>query len=81
MTDQERLTALGLHPGEWRGAPGVFPAPKPSDDLRSRYRGCLLGGAIGDALGRPVEGWSRSSTALVARVLTTESRSDREDRK
>lgn len=23
--------------------------------LRSRYRGCLLGGAVGDALGAPVE--------------------------
>lgn len=30
-----------------------------SDDLvyRSRVRGCLLGGAIGDALGGPVEFW------------------------
>src|SRR5690606_1201797 len=32
------------------GLPSVAPAP-----LRSRYRGCLLGGAIGDALGAPVE--------------------------
>ena len=24
-------------------------------DLRSRFRGCLLGGAVGDALGAPVE--------------------------
>lgn len=28
---------------------------------RSRVRGCLLGGAIGDALGAPVEFWDRSS--------------------
>ena len=28
------------------------------DVLRSRARGCLLGGAIGDALGAPVEFWS-----------------------
>lgn len=27
----------------------------PSDPLRDRYRGCLLGGAVGDALGAPVE--------------------------
>jgi ADP-ribosylglycohydrolase len=27
----------------------------PSDALRRRWRGCLLGGAIGDALGAPVE--------------------------
>ena len=29
--------------------------PPPPDPLRRRYRGCLLGGAIGDALGAPVE--------------------------
>jgi ADP-ribosylglycohydrolase len=29
-----------------------------STDRRSRYRGCLLAGAIGDALGAPVEFWS-----------------------
>lgn len=28
------------------------------EQLRTRYRGCLLGGAIGDALGRPGEGRS-----------------------
>jgi len=27
---------------------------------RDRIRGCLLGGAIGDALGAPVEFWSRA---------------------
>lgn len=52
----ERLAQLGLAPPMWRGDAGVFPAPTPSEDLRSRYRGCLIGGAIGDALGRPVEG-------------------------
>jgi len=26
-----------------------------TSDLHSRYRGCLLGGAVGDALGAPVE--------------------------
>lgn len=27
----------------------------PADPMRRRYRGCLLGGAVGDALGAPVE--------------------------
>jgi len=26
-----------------------------SDAVRERFRGCLLGGAVGDALGAPVE--------------------------
>jgi poly(ADP-ribose) glycohydrolase ARH3 len=30
-------------------------------DLASRFRGALLGGAVGDALGRPVEGWPRAA--------------------
>ena len=29
--------------------------PPPPDPLRRRFRGCLLGGAVGDALGAPVE--------------------------
>lgn len=29
------------------------------ESYRSRVRGCLLGGAVGDALGAPVESWSR----------------------
>jgi ADP-ribosylglycohydrolase len=33
--------------------------PDPEVDLRSRYRGALLAGAVGDALGRPVEGRAR----------------------
>jgi len=28
-------------------------------DVRARVRGCLLAGAVGDALGAPVEFWSR----------------------
>lgn len=27
----------------------------PPDSIRDRYQGCLLGGAVGDALGAPVE--------------------------
>lgn len=57
----EKLTALGLAPDPWRGGPSVFPLPTPSDELLDRYRGCLVGGAIGDALGRPVEGRSSES--------------------
>jgi ADP-ribosyl-[dinitrogen reductase] hydrolase len=33
----------------------IPPAP-----IRDRYQGCLLGGAVGDALGAPVEFWSRA---------------------
>ena len=29
--------------------------PQPAPHLKRRYRGCLLGGAVGDALGAPVE--------------------------
>lgn len=32
----------------------------PSDAVRDRYQGCLLGGAVGDALGAPVEFMRRS---------------------
>jgi ADP-ribosylglycohydrolase len=64
MDDLERLTALRLHPGEWHGGIDAFPLPAASPALRGRYRGCLLGGAIGDALGRPVEGWPRREVRL-----------------
>lgn len=33
------------------------------ETYRSRVRGCLLGGAIGDALGAPVRSWSRREIA------------------
>ncbi len=54
----EKLTELGLLPVRWRGDRSVFPMPVASPTMRERYRGCLVGGAIGDALGRPVEGRS-----------------------
>lgn len=57
----EHLADLGLAPPSYGGDPAVFPIPEASDSLRDRYRGCLIGGAIGDALGRPVEGWSRQA--------------------
>src|ERR1051325_11950974 len=31
--------------------------------LRDAFRGCLLGVAVGDALGRPVKGWSAARLA------------------
>lgn len=52
--DLARLDDLGLRPPARAGDCAV---PEPGEGLRERYRGCLLGGAVGDALGRPVEGW------------------------
>lgn len=49
-------------PDTGAGAPGnvtmaekLQPVPRPKASTRSRFRGCLLGGAVGDALGYPVE--------------------------
>lgn len=36
-------------------SPGIFQRHIPPDTVRERYQGCLLGGAVGDALGAPVE--------------------------
>jgi ADP-ribosylglycohydrolase len=53
------LRGRGLLPDPWSGeAPWPAAAPTHPDTLRARYRGCLIGGAIGDALGRPGEGKS-----------------------
>ncbi|QWZ09243.1 ADP-ribosylglycohydrolase family protein [Nocardioides panacis] len=57
-TTAAQLTEIGLAPPAWSGSPSAFPVPGPSDVLRDRYRGCLVAGAIGDALGRPAEGRS-----------------------
>lgn len=46
----------------WAGPAEAFPAPRPGPKLVDRYIGCLIGGAIGDALGRPAEG--RPAAAL-----------------
>lgn len=48
--------SVGLHGGD-----GI--------DLRDRFRGALLGGAIGDALGRPAEGRDRAAVAARFGVL------------
>ena len=41
-------------------ATSQFERHVPSDAVRDRYQGCLLGGAVGDALGAPVEFMRRS---------------------
>jgi ADP-ribosylglycohydrolase len=42
-------------------SPSSRSLPRHSQDelMRARFRGCLLGGAVGDAIGAPVEFWSR----------------------
>jgi ADP-ribosylglycohydrolase len=59
MAPEERssLVSRGLVPEPWVGDE-PWPGSLPTDlhVLRDRYRGCLIGGAIGDALGRPGEG-------------------------
>lgn len=45
--------------------PSTIAAPSSADVLRDRFRGCLLWGAVGDALGRTVEG--QSPAAIRAR--------------
>jgi ADP-ribosylglycohydrolase len=54
--DMERLATARLLP---RRCEVELRVPEPGPALRDRYRACLLGGAIGDALGRPVEGRRR----------------------
>jgi len=54
--DLVALRARGLLPEPWSASdPWPDTMTAESDTLRSRYRGCLVGGAIGDALGRPGE--------------------------
>ena len=43
------MTQLTAHPTS------PFQRLIPPDAIRDRYQGCLLGGAVGDALGAPVE--------------------------
>ena len=38
--------------GDGKGLPAI---PRPKTSVQSRFTGCLLGGAVGDALGYPVE--------------------------
>lgn len=48
------MTQLTAHPTS------PFQRLIPPDAIRDRYQGCLLGGAVGDALGAPVEFLSRA---------------------
>lgn len=58
MSDEERaLQARGLLPPS--GSRAHLPSPADRVDLRDGFHGALLGGAIGDALGRPAEGRPR----------------------
>lgn len=41
----------------------------PDATLQARFRGCLVGGAVGDALGAPVEFMSRAEIVAHARAL------------
>lgn len=52
------MTIFGLGPGGWDRADVAT--------YSSRVRGCLLGGAVGDALGAPVEFWTRDQILAVA---------------
>jgi len=52
------------HLPPWQGPAAVFPAPTSGPALLDRYMGCLIGGAIGDALGRPVETWPPDQVRL-----------------
>ena len=63
--EQYVLKAKARTPGSVTGRakqdrPNLFQRRVPTAPTRDRYRGCLLGGAVGDALGAPVEFLSRS---------------------
>jgi ADP-ribosylglycohydrolase len=66
MDDQDAATTVlaARYPLPSRAWPEPLPVPDP-DRLRDLYRGCLLWGAVGDALGRPVE--TRSPSDVRAR--------------
>lgn len=53
---QPAVEANGNADAPGRGATDAWSAVSDPADLRSRFRAALLGGAIGDALGRPAEG-------------------------
>jgi ADP-ribosylglycohydrolase len=64
------VTVDALLPPPWHGeAASVGLAWSARVDYRDRFRGALLGGAIGDALGRPAEGLDRAEVAARFGVL------------
>jgi ADP-ribosyl-[dinitrogen reductase] hydrolase len=59
-----------LLPGAWQGDPAAVGLVATAGvDYRDRFRGALLGGAIGDALGRPAEGRDRETVRRSYGVL------------
>jgi ADP-ribosylglycohydrolase len=63
MAGPEHFVTHHLLPPPWSGPPpetlGLL--DDPGVDRRAKFRGALLGGAIGDALGRPAEGKPRET--------------------
>lgn len=56
----EELSRTGLLPPAWSGDPATVGLVSDAGvERRSKYVGALLGGAVGDALGRPAEGLPR----------------------
>ena len=51
------------------GGGGAIWGRAEQQDFRSRVRGCLLAGPIGDALGAPVEFDSLAASASTARLV------------
>lgn len=76
-TDWETsLTKRDLLPPRWWGTEFE---PNPRVDYPDKYRGALVGTGIGDALGRPVEGWSpRNIREVYGVVRRYESKRTRE---
>jgi len=61
--DLQHLDVMGLLPPTWDVAGTVSFEWRRGVDYPARYRGTLLAGAIGDALGRPVEQWPAHDVA------------------
>jgi len=61
--DLHHLEMMGLLPPTWDEAVRPPLEWQQDVDYRARFRGSLLAGAIGDALGRPVEGRSAGTVA------------------
>lgn len=58
---QRRLAQFGYAPSPGTERSSATRSTVNNPDLRARFRGCLLGGAVGDALGAPVEFLDRNS--------------------
>ncbi len=58
---RRRLEQFGYAPSASSQHTNAIRSSGAKPDLRARFRGCLLGGAVGDALGAPVEFLDRDS--------------------